>query len=80
MTIIEMLQISRELLNRVRAAGIRLEDTDYIDLYYEYCKIVGEGCKVSYAVASLADRYRISERKVYMLISKFRKHCNLGAV
>ena len=80
MTTIEMLQISRELLNRIRAAGIRLDDTDYIDLYYDYCKIVGEGCKVSYAVASLADKYHISERKVYMLLRKFGKHCNLGAV
>ena len=80
MIIIELLQISRELLNRIREAGICLEDTDYIDLYYEYCKVVDEGYKVSYAVAVLADRYRISERKVYMLLRKFRKHCNLGAV
>lgn len=33
MTIFEILKFNRELLNRLRNAGIRLEDADYIDLF-----------------------------------------------
>ncbi len=33
MTIFEILKFNRELLNRLRKSGIRLEDADYIDLF-----------------------------------------------
>lgn len=42
--------------------------------------MVGRGDKVSYAVAILADRYDISERKVYSLVKHFQNDCNPGAV
>lgn len=80
MTIFEILQFNRELLSRLRAIGIRLDDTDYIDLFVEFNNMVDAGNKVSYAVASLADRYCISERKVYTIIRHFRNDCNPGAV
>lgn len=42
--------------------------------------MVGKGDKVSYTVAVLADKYNISERKVYSLIKHFQNDCNAGAV
>ncbi len=80
MTIFEVLQFNRELLNRIRTSGIRLEDTDYIDLFVEYNNMIAAGHKVSYVVACMATDYHISERKVYSLIKRFRCHCNPGAV
>lgn len=80
MTIFEILKFNRELLNRLRMSGIRLEDADYIDLFSDYNKMVASGDKVSYAVACLANNYRISERKVYMIIKRFQSDCNPGAV
>lgn len=80
MTICEILKFNRELLNRLRNAGIRLEDADYIDLFVDFNDMVGRGDKVSYAVAILADRYDISERKVYSLVKHFQNDCNPGAV
>ena len=80
MTIIEVLKFNRELLNRIRQSGIRLEDTDYIDLFADYNNMVSAGEKVSYAVACLATNYHISERKVYSLIKRFQSDCNSGAV
>ncbi len=80
MTIFEALNLNRELLVRLRRAGIRLDDTDYIDLFSDYNKMVAAGDKVSYAVAVLADRYNVSERKVYGLIRHFRSDCNPAAV
>ena len=80
MTIFEILKFNRELLNRLRKAGIRLEDADYIDLFVDFNNMVAAGDKVSYAVAILADRYGISERKVYSLVKHFQNDCNPGAV
>ena len=80
MTIFEVLNFNRELLGRLRKSGIRLEDADYIDLFRDFTKMIGEGNKVTYAVACLATDYNISERKVYSLIKRFQTDCNPGAV
>lgn len=79
MTTFEILNFNRELLDKIRISGIRLEDTDYIDLFVDYCKMVADGDKVSYAVACLATNYHISERKVYSLIRRFKSDCKTGA-
>lgn len=71
MKIIEILKFNRELLKRLQTAGIRLEDARYIDLYVEYKDMLDRGEKVSYTVALLADKYSVSERKVYSLIKRF---------
>lgn len=38
MKVIEILNFNRELLKRLQAAGIRLEDARYIDLYADYTR------------------------------------------
>lgn len=80
MTIFEILKFNRELLERLCKIGVRLEDTRYIDLFGEFNDMIVAGEKVSYAVAVLADKYSISERKVYALLRHFRNDCNPGAV
>ena len=65
MKVIEILNFNRELLKRLQAAGIRLEDARYIDLYADYTRLLDQGEKVSYAVAVLSEKYSVSERKVY---------------
>lgn len=80
MKVIEILNLNKELLKIFRKVGIRLDDVQYIDLYNEYRELLIKGNKVSYIVAVLADRYGISERKVYSLIKRFQSDCNLLAV
>lgn len=80
MKIIEILKFNRELLKRLQTAGIRLDDTQYIDLYSEYRDMLDRGEKVSYIVAMLADKYSVSERKVYSLIKRFQSDCKPVAV
>ena len=80
MTIIEILNLNKELLRTFQKVGIRLEDVEYIDLFNEYRAMVANGEKVSYIVATLASKYRVSERKVYDLIKRFKTDCNLLAV
>lgn len=80
MKVIEILNLNKELLKKFQTAGIRMEDVEYIDLFNEYLALVTQAEKVSYIVATLADKYTISERKVYDLIRRFKSDCNLSAV
>ena len=80
MKIIDILKFNRELIKRLRDAGIRLKDEQYIDLYNDYTKLYQHGEKVSYIVLVLSTRYAVSERTVYSLVKRFNSECNLFAV
>ncbi|PXX24862.1 MULTISPECIES: hypothetical protein [Prevotellaceae] len=80
MKIIEVLKFNRELIKRLRMAGIRLEDEQFVDLYSDYTTLLAKGEKVSYIVAILSERYAVSERKVYGLIKHFQTDCTPSAV
>ena len=77
---IEILKLNRELLKICRDVGIRLDDVLYIELYNDYNRLLAEGEKVSYIVAVLAERYAVSERKVYALLKRLRADCNLSLI
>ena len=64
MKIIEVLKFNRELIKKLKIAGIRLEDEEFVDLYTDYTMLLEHGEKVSYIVARLSDKYAVSERKV----------------
>ena len=80
MKIIDILKFNRELIKRLRDAGIRLKDEQYIDLYNDYTKLYQHGEKVSYIVLVLSIRYAVSERTVYSLIKRMNCECNISAV
>ena len=80
MKIIEVLKSNRELIKKLKIAGIRLEDEEFVDLYTDYTMLLEHGEKVSYIVARLSDKYAVSERKVYMLIKRFQSDCKPLAV
>lgn len=74
------MKINRELLKNLHKMGVRMEDAEYIDLFSDYCRLLGRGDKVSYIVAVLSEKYTMSERKVYSLIKHFQSDCNLFTV
>lgn len=80
MKVIELLNFNREILERLREAGIRLEDARYIDLYTDYTCLLEQGEKVSYAVAVLSEKYSVCERKVYTLVKRFQSDCTFFTV
>ena len=80
MKIIEVLKFNRELIKKLKIAGIRLEDEEFVDLYTDYTNLLKRGAKVSYIVALLSERYAVSERKVYTLIKRFKSDCKPLAV
>ena len=80
MKVYELLALNRELIERMCAAGVRLDDVRYVGLYRDYLRMKGAGGKVSYIVAVLADRYGVSERKVYSILKRFGNDCTEIAV
>lgn len=80
MTVYEILNFNRELINRLCKIGFRPDDCRYIDLYSDYERMKEEGEKVTYIVNFLSSKYEVSERKVYEVIKRFGKHCTVGAV
>lgn len=70
MKIFEVLTFNRELLARLSAAGVRLGDYRYLDLYNDYKQMVAQGEKVTYVVTVMAERHSISERQVYKVIQR----------
>ena len=80
MKIIEVLKFNRELIKRLKIAGIRLEDEEFVDLYTDYTNLLKRGEKISYIVALLSERYAVSERKVHTLIKRFKSDCKPLAV
>lgn len=80
MTVFEILNFNKELLNRLSLTGFKLEDCRFIDLYSEYEQMRRNGDKVTYIVMYLPGKYKVSERKVYGIIRHFRKDCTNRAV
>lgn len=71
MTTYELLKVNRGLINTLHAAGVRIDDVKYIDLYMDVKMMTDAGDKKTYAVAMAADRYKVSERLVYDIIRRF---------
>lgn len=80
MTLFEALKFNREPLEMLINLGGKQDDLRFIDLYTEYEVMKKQGEKTTCAVAFLANKYSVSERKVYDVIKRFGKHCTLGAV
>lgn len=80
MKVFELINFNREMLTKLRAAGVRLDDVRYVDLYADYTSMRRDECKVSYIVAVLAERYGVSERKVYSILKRFGSDCTGLAV
>lgn len=82
MKLYELLDFNKELLKRLCSAGIKPEDYKYADLFADYERLNREGEKKTYIVAMLADKYGISERKVYSVINHLSQEldCKCRAV
>lgn len=80
MTVYEILNFNRELLNRLVVIGFKPDDCKYIELYAEYDRMHRDGEKMTYIVSFLSVKYGVSERKVYDIIRRFKKDCTGLAV
>ena len=75
MTVFEILNFNRELLQRLQLLGLKTNDCQYIDLYNDFSRMQKDGEKVTYIVSYLANKYGVSERMIYKIAKRFGKHC-----
>lgn len=80
MTLFEILNFNKELIDRLVSVGFKPDDCRYVALYADYINMRSKGEKVTYIVSYLSERYKVSERKVYNIIKKFGTNCSAGAV
>ena len=79
MKVFEAIKLTESTLIALNNANVGTRDVEYIKLYEEFRDLQGDGLKVSYCVAFLAEKYHISVRKVYDLIRKFKSDCKMSA-
>ena len=79
MKVFEAIKLTESTLIALRNANVGTGDVEYIKLYEEFRDLQGDGLKVSYCVAFLAEKYHISIRKVYDPIRKFKSDCKMSA-
>ena len=79
MNVYEILSLAPEFLKRLHDFGISQDDYQWIGLYREYQRMKQLGFKTVYIVASLSEQYNICERKVYKVIRKMERECQIGA-
>lgn len=80
MTLFEILNFNKEIIDRLISAGFKVGDSKYLELYADYMRMRNQGEKMTYIVTALSERYSVSERKIYSIIKKFETNCTAGAV
>lgn len=68
MTRAEIVEFNKNLLQNLKAAGIRLEDYKYCDLYRDYKEMSDAGQSRKVIILTLAERYGITDRQVYNIV------------
>lgn len=77
MTVGEILALNKETLERFYYFGIKTEHFKCVELFDDYKRMKGDGDKVTYIVAFLAEKYGLSERKIYDVIKLMNRECSL---
>lgn len=70
---IDLVEFNKELLQRLKEAGIRLEDYKYCDLYRDYLKLSETMGSRKEVILSLAQKHGISDRQVYNILNRLER-------
>ena len=65
----EIIDFNRELLQRLKQAGVKLDDYKYCDIYRDYVEMSRTERSRKVVFLTLAQRYHISDRQVYNIIN-----------
>lgn len=66
----EIIEFNKELLQRLKEAGVKLEDYRYCDLYRDYVEMSRTERSRKVVILTLAERYNISDRQVYNIVGR----------
>lgn len=71
MIVADLVKIGEKMMEMLTNYGITMGDYKFLQLFGEYENMVSRGDKISYAVATLSEKYNISERTIYRLLKRF---------
>lgn len=65
---IDLIDFNSGLLQKLKQAGIRLDDYKYSGLYADYLELKQQGMPRKVIILTLAERYGLSDRHVYNVL------------
>lgn len=68
----DLIEFNKELLQKLKKAGVKLEDYKYCELYRDYLKLSATTGSRKEVMLTLADRYKITDRQVYNIINHLK--------
>ena len=69
MIIADLVNFNRELLQRLKEAGVKLEDYRYCDIYRDYKAMQAVERRRKVIILSLAEKYGLTDRQVYNIVN-----------
>ena len=68
----DLIEFNKELFQKLKHAGIRLDDYKYCDLYRDYVELSRVEPNRKVVFLTLAQRYSITDRQVYNIINHLK--------
>lgn len=68
----EIVEFNKELLQKLKFSGVKLEDYKYCDLFRDYTEMMRTARSRKVVLLTLAQRYGISDRQVYNIINHMK--------
>lgn len=68
----DLVEFNKELFQKLKQAGVRLDDYKYCDLYRDYVEMSRTENNRKVVFLTLAQRYNITDRQVYNIINHLK--------
>lgn len=68
----EIIEFNKELFQKLKKSGIRLEDYKNCDLYHDYVEMSRIEPNRKVVMLTLAQRYNITDRQVYNIVNHMK--------
>lgn len=65
----DLIEFNKELLQKLKQAGVKLDDYKYCELYRDYLELSRKEPNRKTVFLTLAQRYGISDRQVYNIVN-----------
>lgn len=65
----DLIEFNKELLQKLKHAGVRMDDYKYCDLYRDYVALSRTEPNRKTVFLTLSQRYGISDRQVYNIVN-----------
>ena len=67
----ELVNFNERAMKAMSEVGIKMGDYRHLVLWNDYHALIAEGHKKTYALAVVSSRYKVSERTLARIISRF---------